>query len=196
MRALLQYWRRSPYEQRISEPSLNIYKSKRWYRTNFYLLRKLPMQAFFQFSRALGTSTMVRKAEQWKDVLSKVEDAGKSFSYFTFNQWVFDNYVGALVWQKLTPEDQETFNADVSKILWDLYIMNFAYGIKKFILKEDAELPSMGQNNAITVIPWLNPFSSTFNPNQRTSSGSTPRGKNSKYVPRTKSKNSSSLLTM
>jgi hypothetical protein len=29
--------------------------------------------------------------------------------------------------------------------------MNFAYGIKKFILKEEAELPSVGYNDVITV---------------------------------------------
>ena len=29
--------------------------------------------------------------------------------------------------------------------------MNHAYGIKKFILKEEAELPSAGYNDAITV---------------------------------------------
>jgi hypothetical protein len=34
--------------------------------------------------------------------------------------------------------------------------MNFAYGIKRFILKEEAELPSVGYNDVITVI--LLPF--------------------------------------
>ena len=29
--------------------------------------------------------------------------------------------------------------------------MNFAYGIKRFILKEEAELPSVGYNDAIRV---------------------------------------------
>ena len=30
-------------------------------------------------------------------------------------------------------------------------MMNFAYGIKRFILKEEAELPSVGYNDVVTV---------------------------------------------
>lgn len=42
--------------------------------------------------------------------------------------------------------------------------MNFAYGLKRFILKEEAELPSMGYNDVVTlmkskfgenVLPWV-----------------------------------------
>jgi len=33
--------------------------------------------------------------------------------------------------------------------------MNFAYGIKRFILKEEAELPSVGYNDVITVMNIL-----------------------------------------
>jgi len=35
-----------------------------------------------------------------------------------------------------------------------MYMMNFAYGIKRFILKEEAELPSVGYNDVITVLPF------------------------------------------
>ena len=45
-----------------------------------------------------------------------------------------------------------------------MYIMNYAYGIKRFILKEEAEMPSVGYNDIITYmgskhgenyIPWI-----------------------------------------
>lgn len=32
-----------------------------------------------------------------------------------------------------------------------MFIMNHAYGIKKFILKEEAELPSVGYGDVLTV---------------------------------------------
>ena len=58
------------------------------------------------------------------------------------------------------------FNFDVTRIKWKLFIMNFAYGIKRFILKEEAELPSAGYNDVITLmkgysgvenfVPWSN----------------------------------------
>ena len=51
----------------------------------------------------------------------------------------------------LTESERRTFNIDVTRINWKMYIMNFAYGIKRFILKEEAELPSVGYNDVITV---------------------------------------------
>jgi hypothetical protein len=53
---------------------------------------------------------------------------------------------------RLDPFEQQMFLTDITKVNWPLFYMNTAYGIKKFVLKEEAELPSMGQNNAITFI--------------------------------------------
>jgi len=41
-------------------------------------------------------------------------------------------------------------NFDVTRIKWKMLVMNHAYGIKKFILKEEAELPSVGYNDVVT----------------------------------------------
>ena len=57
---------------------------------------------------------------------------------------------------QLTEQDRKTFNIDVTRINWKTYMMNFAYGIKRFILKEEAELPSVGYNDVLTVL--LPPF--------------------------------------
>ena len=59
---------------------------------------------------------------------------------------------------QLTEQDRKTFNIDVTRINWKTYMMNFAYGIKRFILKEEAELPSVGYNDVLTVLllPSLN----------------------------------------
>jgi hypothetical protein len=63
------------------------------------------------------------------------------------------------MFKNLSDQDKINFNFDVTKIKWKWYIMNFAYGIKRFILKEEAELPSVGYNDVITVILFkLNKF--------------------------------------
>jgi len=41
------------------------------------------------------------------------------------------------------------FNFDVTQINWRMLVMNHAYGIKKYILKEEAELPSVGYNDVV-----------------------------------------------
>jgi hypothetical protein len=57
----------------------------------------------------------------------------------------------------LNDQDIKLFNIDVTRINWKMYMMNFAYGIKRFILKEEAELPSVGYNDVITVTTILFP---------------------------------------
>ena len=51
----------------------------------------------------------------------------------------------------MNDKEKAMFNIDVSKIKWKMYIMNHAYGIKKYILKEEAVLPSAGYNDVIKV---------------------------------------------
>lgn len=41
------------------------------------------------------------------------------------------------------------FEIDMAKLNWKNYSMNFAYGIKNFILKEEASLPSIGYNDVV-----------------------------------------------
>ena len=51
----------------------------------------------------------------------------------------------------MTEFERKEFNFDVTRIKWKMYFMNNAYGIKKYILNEEAELPSVGYNDVITV---------------------------------------------
>ena len=55
------------------------------------------------------------------------------------------------------------FDLDVSKLNWKSYSMNLAYGIKNYILKEEAAMPSMGYNDVVMrmvqkqgrdMLPW------------------------------------------
>jgi len=69
-------------------------------------------------------------------------------------EWIFDNKVALQIYLSHLISDQErkTFSTDVTKINWRDYYMNFAYGIKRFILKEEAELPSVGYNDVVTLM--------------------------------------------
>ena len=86
-----------------------------------------------------------------KEAVDKCEEIGNSFMHFTCNEWIFDNQQANKLFKKLTDEDRKYFNFDVSRIKWRMYIMNHAYGIKRFILKEEAEMPSAGYNDVVTV---------------------------------------------
>jgi hypothetical protein len=88
-----------------------------------------------------------------KEAIEKCEVIAKEFRYFTTNEWIFDNKQAIHLYHKvLSEQDKRTFNIDVTRINWKMYMMNFAYGIKRFILKEEAELPSVGYNDVISLM--------------------------------------------
>lgn len=53
--------------------------------------------------------------------------------------------------KQMSEKEKKEFNFDVQRINWKMYVMNHAYGIKKFILNEEAELPSVGYSDVVTV---------------------------------------------
>ena len=48
--------------------------------------------------------------------------------------------------------DARTFNVNVKNINWRHLAMNHAYGVKHFVLKEEAALPSIGYNDSLVRI--------------------------------------------
>ena len=76
------------------------------------------------------------------------------------SEWIFDNAF-TLKLQKFISQnfaDAHLLNFDVSKIKWKTFIQNHAYGIKKYVLHEEAYLPSSGfvDANKKLYYPYLN----------------------------------------
>ena len=70
-------------------------------------------------------------------------------AYFMNNEWIFDNASSFILQRKvLEGEPNLQLNFDVSKIKWSDFIQNHAYGIKKYILMEEAYMPSHGYRDA------------------------------------------------
>jgi hypothetical protein len=121
------------------------------YKASFILRRKIPMNIVYYTTKAIGTTGMKTKVTQLKEAVDKCEEIGKIFYHFTKGEWIFDNSSSLKVAKTMTEEERKEFNFDVMRIKWKMYVMNHAYGIKKFILKEEAELPSKGYNDIVTV---------------------------------------------
>lgn len=110
----------------------------------------MPMLLAYHTSRVLPFGSKFKSdMKELKEAIDKCEEIGDAFEYFTSNQWIFENARATQLFRSLSPEDRKIFNYDVHRVQWEPYIMNFAYGIKRFILKEEAELPSVGYNDAI-----------------------------------------------
>ena len=49
----------------------------------------------------------------------------------------------------ISPADRKEFEVDATQLNWRNYAMNCGYGIKKYILNEEASLPSVGYNDVV-----------------------------------------------
>lgn len=80
---------------------------------------------------ALHFSTF-RFAKQAKKMY-KMESA---LSYFTLNQWQFDNQNTAALFDSLSKEDKKIFNFDIKEIDWTEFIIIWCIGLRRYILKD------------------------------------------------------------
>lgn len=69
------------------------------------------------------------------------------------NEWIFDNASTGRLQKELLLIDPSgellrNLNFDVSKIKWKQLVQNHGYGIKRYILQEEAYMPSMGYADA------------------------------------------------
>lgn len=65
-----------------------------------------------------------------------------SLDFFTSNEWEFANGNLYMLLNKMTTEDQKTFNFDPKLIDWSKYMERYCLGTKQFVLKEElSELP-------------------------------------------------------
>ena len=83
------------------------------------------------------------------------------------NEWVFDSpsihKMNAFVAGSRHASTIQEFEIDIQKLNWASYSKNFGYGIKCYILKEEASLPSIGYNDVVQrmvqlkgrdLLPW------------------------------------------
>lgn len=152
---VLAYLKRSPFETRVFNPSIVFIGNKKLYNTAFQIKRKYPSIATYHAARVIPFVSAKTRGDlaQLKEAVEKCEEIGEAFEYFTANEWIFDNSRAMASFHSplISDGERKVFNMDVMRINWRMYMMNWAYGIKRFILKEEAELPSVGYNDVITV---------------------------------------------
>lgn len=63
------------------------------------------------------------------------------FTYFITNGWIYQTTAVDKILTLMSAEDQREFPIDVRKIDWRKAVSEFAYGIRRFYIKEDIVSP-------------------------------------------------------
>lgn len=147
------YVGRNRFERRLSDPSFAMYSNDNLYRAVFYLKRELPAKGFNYLARMIGNKKMIKDSERLSKAVAQCKKLGGFFGHFTSNEWIYDTYNMFELKGTLSDEDNMTYRIDVAEVDWKTYFPCFAYGIMKYLLKEEAEPPFGDRSNIIYRYP-------------------------------------------
>mmetsp|Transcript_41764 Transcript_41764/g.55028 ORF Transcript_41764/g.55028 Transcript_41764/m.55028 type:complete len:292 (+) Transcript_41764:692-1567(+) len=153
-RTMTKYQNNFPYEKRAGPASITIHRNSQKYERTFKLRSQVPTQVLYYMTRVLATRQLASDVKELKEGVESVRLANITFAHYTYNEWVFDNansmrldaYVKS---SRSPPELIQAFAVNVKQIDWHAFAMNHAYGVKHYVLKEEAVIPSHGYGDAL-----------------------------------------------
>ena len=125
----------------------------------FFFKKKLPSLMYSKAADLLGNSQMKKQATRYAKMVARSRLIAEHFTHFTTNEWIFDSFRVNKLLGKMSEEELREFPCDVGTLDWRDYIHNFAFGIKRYILKEDVDPPFSKRNNIISKMSEKGVFS-------------------------------------
>lgn len=99
----------------------------------------------FRFvANALQNAKMQKDANRLMKMLVRSEEIAMTFSFFAWNEWVFDTRKVDRFIARMTPQEQELFQLDITKVEWYDYFLHYNWGMHRFILNENIPPPVIG----------------------------------------------------
>lgn len=76
-------------------------------------------------------------------VSEKLYNMQTIFHHFINNSWTFESKASLHLIELMSEEEKVTFNFDLKKMSWKKSLDGFAYGLRRFFMKEDCLSPEM-----------------------------------------------------
>lgn len=147
------YIARNQFEKQITYPSFDMYQNRYLHKFVFFMKRELPAKGYYYLSKAIGNSKMNKNAEKYLKILNQCKRLGMHFTHFTMNEWIYDTFNSYQLKARLDPEDLLNYSVDIIDLDWKTYFPVFAYGMQKFLLKEEVEPPYGERHSFISTRP-------------------------------------------
>eukprot|EP00474_Spongospora_subterranea_P005553 CRZ06011.1 hypothetical protein [Spongospora subterranea] len=116
--------------------SFTMIPNKTMYEVHFLARYAVP-SAILNAVSFIGTKTQKRTAEQFQRLIVKLHTLVDAFRYFTEHEWRFDCQKLFSIGNEVYEAEAEHFWLDLSPIDYTQYHRAFAYGLLRFVLKED-----------------------------------------------------------
>nr|XP_022920492.1 putative fatty acyl-CoA reductase CG5065 [Onthophagus taurus] len=122
-----------PFTRAVQYPYGGLIKSKTIYYLNVLFLHYFPA-LLVDFILIL-----ILKEPFMFNLSKKVIKFVNAISYFTLNEWEFDDTNNKALYENLSKKDQDLFNFDIESINWDDYADNFVKGLRIYLLNDPLE---------------------------------------------------------
>lgn len=129
-------WLKFPPEKAVSGPNVQLTGSIPAYQTYVTVTKRIPLFFTYTIGKVFGNQAMVKDSLRTVQALKRDALLIKALSPFALTEWIFSTQNVQELLKMMTPDEVSRFELDPAVIDWKIYLANFIYGIKKFVLKE------------------------------------------------------------
>jgi len=125
------FFQRVPFDKSFRRPNLVLTANSLLHEYWLFASHMVPAIMYDLAVTVLGGKPRMVK------IYKKVHTSMKVLEYFVLQEWTWNDSNTVALRDALSPEDQESFYFDASKIHWKTYIENYCLGTKMYVMKED-----------------------------------------------------------
>jgi len=161
IRVILAYWLQYPPKRGVARPKFKFIRNHYNWAAQHFFLYKLPIIAYGAYAETpFGSETQKKKAVLLNKLEAKQSKTVNQLSFFTTNEWIFDDANIYRTYYQLSKEEKERFTFDVTKIDWDKYLRAFCWGLKVYVLKEEGLTHPSNEPEIESVTDFRHPIAS------------------------------------
>lgn len=111
----------------------------------------VPTEILYYLSKVFGSKQFKEDITELRSAVEQCYWVKEELTWYVTHEWIFDTSTTTKMidFIRSDPTEMAEFNIDISKMKWSDYARNYAYGVKHFLLNEEAVVPSMGYGDAV-----------------------------------------------
>jgi len=145
------YIKTQPFDNTWFPPGFYTSPNPRVYKMLNYLQNEIPMQSSQFIAKITGSQHYAKNALKRAKQIARQDNLMVTFNHFINKGWYFETKVIYEIMKLLSPEEVIEFEMDVKLIDWEKLSFLYSYGIKKFLLKQEAMSPVSELSNIVPV---------------------------------------------
>jgi len=134
----------------VFDPQVEFLENKKMVFFKIYLYQELWVIMFNRFAKIFGFTQWQKNSERLMFANKKAKELVTLFEHFTCNEWIFETRFIESVGPKMSEEEKRVFFIDPRCLDWEQYCHIYAFGLMKFIIKQDVgATPELNRNSLI-----------------------------------------------